>query len=249
MAPAWAQHDLEWSVYGAVFPDSDSVYLCGSGGSVRYVKNLRREPAHADLETKTYVHVYDLEIIADQGRLIACCGQGRIQFFDLTSHSLVKVTDLGAFGRSLPVAYDCLRDNGYGDAEALEYLEVLLALKPGQVTEKERLNLVAQVLPANYILCCAITGDPRVIAVGAGDGFIHLIDARNGELYDILDAGGSRSVNLQWLCCSGSDGSISALSADGVMLHFRCRSAEKLRFECPPTSTWPRLFRRPAGLV
>ena len=217
---AWTQCRLRWSVFGAAFRDGDSLFLCGSIGTLRQVSHLRTNPTCEDLKTNTHSPIYDLEILGEQELLAACCAQGRVRFFDLTKRVLVRETDLGVFGKSLPGAYDCLRDIGLSGEQALEFLEDPEDVRLAGYVDSDGMDLVVRTMPSNDLLCCAITRDPRVIAVGSGDGFIYLIDTRDGELFCTLDAGGSRGVNLQWLRCSTLDGSLSALSSDGVMLRF-----------------------------
>jgi hypothetical protein len=59
----------------------------------------------------------------------------------------------------------------------------------------------------------------QILAIGADDGFVHLIDLRDFEVFDMIDAGGGRGVGLQWLSSDGAN-SITTLAKDGALMRF-----------------------------
>lgn len=129
---------------------------------------------------------------------------------------------LGRIGRSLAGNYYRLRLAGLSPRDAADFLS-----NPDDFFTRERFEdddddfkeHILRVLKPHELLCCTVTGDSRVLAVGSGEGFVHFIDVRDGTVFATVDAGGGRGVELQWITSAGTD-VIAALSADGVLTLF-----------------------------
>lgn len=108
---------------------------------------------------------------------------------------------------------------GLGRAEALEYLD-----DPDSVLSKysdpDEKQALVDALPTRHLLCLSQTSDSRLLAVGADDGFVILVDIRTQEVAEVIDVGGGRGESLAWMTVT-ADGAIVSLSVNSVMNRYR----------------------------
>lgn len=209
------------SFYGAVFENDNSLFICDSHGGIRNIK-ISTEVAIYDIPTDVHAPIYDLALVGSPPMLAACTSRGIVHFFDTDSYSIVQQTNLGRIGRNLPGNYQRLRLAGMPPQAAIDVLsnpDDFFAREGFGDDDDDFKEHVLSALKPHELLCCTVTGDPRVLAVGSGDGFVHFIDVRDGAVFATVDAGGGRGVELQWVTSTGPD-VVAALSADGVLTLF-----------------------------
>lgn len=209
------------SFYGAVFENDHSLFICDSHGGISHIE-LSPEATIRNIRTDMHAPIYDLALVRNPPMLAACTSRGIVRFFDIDLHAIKQETDLGRIGRSLTGNYHRLRLAGLSPKDAVDFLS-----NPDEFFKREgfdnndddlREHILGALKP-HELLCCTVTGDPRVLAVGSGEGFVHFIDVRDGAVFATVDAGGGRGVELQWITSTGTD-VIAALSADGVLTLF-----------------------------
>lgn len=204
-----------------MFESDSSLFICDSRGGIRHIQ-LSTEVEISDISTGIHAPIYDLALVGNPPMLAACTSRGTVQFFDLDSHEIVKESDLGRIGQSLPGNYHRLRLAGLSPRDAVEVLsnpDEFFAREGIDGEDDDFKDHILEALRPHELLCCTTTRDPRVLAVGSGEGFVHFIDVRDGAVFATADAGGGRGVELQWITSTGHD-VVAALSADGVLTLF-----------------------------
>jgi hypothetical protein len=207
------------SIYGATFVSDDALYLCGYAGAICRLDLDADEVAHVDIPLGGRRDVYDLAWVESGQCLVAVCKGGVVIRIDRTSKPEVlsmfewpSIDVAGAYGR--------LRHHKLSSDDAN------LFLSDPERFEAERGEDIWHETghggerPSYHLLSCAMTQDRRLLAIGADQGLIFLVDVRTFEHVATLDAGSSIGVGLRWMTCSQFDGAIHALGDDGVVRCF-----------------------------
>lgn len=208
-------------VYGAKFQSNDELLLCGgSSDSVCRLDLSGEEPVRTGIPLGCRQHVYDLAWVARTEHLIAVCNEGMVIRVDTKTGKAERRSMFEWPSVDVPGAYGRLRHHRLSSDDAN------LFLSDPERFEAERGETIWYETghegkrPSYHLLCCAMTKDPRLLAIGADEGLVFLVDVRTFEHVATLDAGSSIGVGLRWMTCSQFDGAIHALGNDGVIRCF-----------------------------
>jgi len=207
------------SFHGATWIDDDRLVLCCSNGTLTVVtlSAIGHEARQVDLGH--HLPTYDAEVLSGHGMLAVSAAAGRIDFLDLATFAQRGWLDLSRVATNHADTYSHLREVGLGRAEAMEYLD-----DPDSVLSKysapDEYQALVAALPTRHLLCLSRTSDSRLLAVGADDGFVILVDIRTQEVAEVIDVGGGRGENLAWMTVT-ADGAIASLSVNSVMSRYR----------------------------
>lgn len=207
------------SFYGATWIDDDRLVLCCSNGTLTEVTFSASGHQVRQVDLGHYLPTYDAEVLCGHGMLAVSAAAGRIDFLDLETLTQLSSCDLSQVATNHADTYGHLREAGLGRTEALEYLDDPDAVLSMYSAPDEHQAFV-DALPTRHLLCLSQTSDSRLLAVGADDGFVILIDVRTQEVAEVIDAGGSRGENLAWMTVAGDD-AIFSLSANSVISRYR----------------------------
>lgn len=207
------------NIYGAIFVSDDALYLCGYSDAICRLDLGADEVAYVDIPLGRRLDVYDLAWVENGQYLVAVCKGGMVIRIDRTS----KAEALSMFewpSVDVPGAYGRLRHHKLSSDDAN------LFLSDPERFEAERGESIWHETghggrrPTYHLLCCSMTKDPRLLAIGADQGLVFLVDVRTFEHVATLDAGSGIGVGLRWMTCSQFDGAIHALGNDGVIRCF-----------------------------
>jgi hypothetical protein len=205
-------------VYTAVFASDRVVYLGGSSDYVLRLTLSGRTPRVETIALGRTLDVYDLAWVRQRRSIAAVCNSGVTLWIDaaigrVESHHLFEWPSTEVAG-----AYGRLRRMALSADEAALYLADRAQFDAQYGTQVWH-RTHQEDRPQYHLLCCAMTADPRVLAIGADVGLIFLVDVRTGEHYATLDAGSDIGTPLQWMACS-SGGTLHALGRDGTVRSF-----------------------------
>lgn len=207
-------------VYGAIFQSNEVLLLCGTSDSVCRLDLSADQPLRTDIPLESRQHVYDLAWVEHTKQLVGVCDGGVVIRIDTQTGKVEQrsmfewpsVDVLGAYGR--------LRHHKLSADDAN------LFLSDPERFEAQRGESIWHETghggrrPTYHLLCCSMTKDPRLLAIGADQGLVFLVDVRTFEHVATLDAGSGIGVGLRWMTCSQFDGAIHALGNDGVIRCF-----------------------------
>jgi len=205
--------------YGATWIDDDRLVLCCSNGTLTEVTFSAKGPKAREINLKHQRPIYDAEVLTRYNMLAVSAAAGRIDFLDLATLNMQSRRNLSHEATNRSETYNSLREAGFAGEVALSYLddpEAFLAKHPNS----KKLHLLTDALPIRNLICLSQTSDPRLLAVGAEDGFVFLIDIRTQNVADVIDAGGGRGETLAWMTTT-ADGAIVSLSANSVMSRYQ----------------------------
>lgn len=207
------------SFHGATWIDDDRLVVCCSNGTLTVVTFSARGHRVREVDLDHHMPCYDAEVLSGYGMLAVSAAAGRLDFLDLETLAPISRCDLADIAINHPDTYSHLRDAGLSRSEALQYLECPEAVLAAY-TDPDEQDALLNALPTRHLLCLSQAADPRVLAVGADDGFVFVLDIRTQQVAGILDVGGGRGENLAWMTIAG-DGALMVLSANSVISRYR----------------------------
>ena len=99
--------------------------------------------------------------------------------------------------------------------------EKLCAIATGVLMSPAGAPVIATDIGSQSSICGALLRDERVLAVASTEGFVFLIDTRDGEVFRTIDVGGGLGKELQWMCADVNSNSFVTLLRDGTMIRYR----------------------------
>ncbi|MGO1000533.1 caspase family protein [Lysobacter sp. CA196] len=208
-------------VYGAKFQSNDELLLCGgSSDSVGRLDLSAEIPVRTSIPFGRRQHVYDLAWVQHTKHLIAVCAAGEVIRIETQTGKVERRSMFEWPSADVPGAYGRLRHHRLSSDDANLFLAdpERFDAECGETVWHETGYQGKR--PSYHLLCCAMTKDPRLLAIGADQGLVFLVDVRTFEHVATLDAGSSIGVGLRWMTCSQFDGAIHALGNDGVIRCF-----------------------------
>lgn len=210
------------NIYNVKFFSDDRVFFCGSLGLVRDLQGIKSpngELKVRDLSIVDMSDVTDIEFLKGGQELVVVCPNGLVTFFSLDSGAILEKLIVNNADLSLAHDYGSLRNNFtrdflelyYGDREALE---------EDFADDPDVLESIDARVGQQSLVCCTRLQDDRILAVGSDEGFAFLFDVRERVLFRTLDVGGSRGINLRWLCADTHSDSFVTLAGDGAMTRY-----------------------------
>jgi WD40 repeat protein len=207
------------SFHGGTWIDDDRLVLCCSNGTLTIVTFDGAGHSTRQINLGHHHPCYDAEVMEDFQLLVVSCARGMVNFLDLTSFKHRGELDLTHAAVSRADTYSHLREAGLSSDEALQFLD-----DPDSVhsmyEDPDYRQALDDALPTRHLLCLSRTGDPRLLAVGADDGFVVLLDVRTRDVAHVIDCGGGRGDKLAWMTVV-EDNSIIALSSRGTFNRFK----------------------------
>lgn len=207
------------SFHGATWINDDRLVVCCSNGTLTVVTFTARGHRVREVDLDHHLPCYDAEVLSGYGMLAVSAAAGRLDFLDLETLAPISRCDLRHVAINHADTYSHLREAGVSRSKALADLESPEAVLAAYTDADEREALL-NALPTRHLLCLAQAADPRVLAVGADDGFVILLDIRTQEVVHTIDVGGGRGENLAWMTTAG-DGALMVLSVNSVMSRYR----------------------------
>lgn len=207
-------------IYGAIFVSDDALYLCGYSDAVCRLDLGGDEVAVIDIPVGRRRDIYDLAWVEAGQYLVAVCKGGVVLRIDPQTAKAEASSMFEWPSVDVPGAYGRLRHHRLSSEDANFFLS------DPERFEAERGESIWHETghggrrPTYHLLCCSMTKDPRLLAIGADQGLVFLVDVRSFEHVATLDAGSGIGVGLRWMTCSQFDGAIHALGNDGVIRCF-----------------------------
>ena len=205
-------------LYGAVFQSNCVVYLGGSADYVLRLELSSGKPRVQKFALGDSLHVYDLAWSVERRSIAAVCNGGIVVWVDPASGVAERRKMFDWPSVDVHGAYGRLRRMELSPEEANLYLT-----DPQQFDTTHGANVWRRThqsqRPDYDLLCCDVTADNRVLAIGADVGLVFLVDVRSNEHFATLDAGSDIGVPLQWMACDAG-GAIHVLGRDGVVRCF-----------------------------
>lgn len=173
-----------------------------------------------DLKPANHDHLNDVEILGGSRHLVTVSIGGKVRFYDLQTLTEFKCLSLTNLAQNVASDYGFLRNTFLEDAADL-ICSNLAAFSERFVDQPYVLALAAEGIGSQSLICGALLRDERVLAVASTEGFVFLIDTRDGEVFRTIDVGGGLGKELQWMCADVNSNSFVTLLRDGTMIRYR----------------------------
>jgi hypothetical protein len=178
------------SYYCAQFLNDDRVWIGGNSGEIAEIYNLQSKPLSRTLEPSSNRNLYYMSL-TDAGTRVACVySDGIIELRNSTSGKIEKQFSLGKYVQTHSARRQSLLQFTSDDVihQFLFY--------PKTLTE-EVWECLSDKLFSNDLLFCASSIELPLLAVGSNEGLVYLIDTRDGQVVQKIDACGGKGVSIE----------------------------------------------------
>ncbi|WGI73341.1 caspase family protein [Sinorhizobium meliloti] len=204
------EEDMKFEIYCCKFVTEDIVWVGGEDGNILSFDLRPEQPTVVAFEPLGY-HINAMALSHDQSS-VYCAGQtGRVAALNLSGNLLRTIfadlkpkTAWGLRATLSMVAGDDLIHRYLFDRRSLP--------------EQTICKLEQHIAPVDFHSCAHAPGLP-IVAVGSTEGMIHILDSRDGQILQEIEATTSSICGLVFL----SDHQLAALCTDGEAMFFAAK--------------------------
>ncbi|WP_435036335.1 caspase family protein [Pseudomonas neuropathica] len=197
--------------YCAAFVDESEVWIGGEGRDIHTIKLDCSEPDCTIRTLPFWVQVYAITPLDDQ-RVVLAGTEGLIHMFHRGAGVAGMVMSLGASVR-LPSSRRSSLINLTDDLLINDFL-----FSPKSI-DSDDLHSLREHLQSNILLYAVCSATLPLLAIGSSEGIVTIIDIRNWDAYQQLDASGGRETELTGLAFT-ADNTLVVATKDRHVLFY-----------------------------
>lgn len=197
--------------YCAAFVDESEVWIGGDGPDIHTIKLDCAEPVCAVRTLPFWMQVYSITPLDNQ-RVVLSGTEGCIHMFHRGAEVAGLVTSLGKSVRLPSSRRSCLID-------VTDNLVLNDFLFSPRKMNADDLQLLRDHLQPNILLYAVRSATLPLLAIGSSEGIVTIIDIRNWDAYQQLDASGGRQTELTGLAFT-ADNTLVVATKDRHVLFY-----------------------------
>lgn len=210
-----ADFKLPYDPFCAVFTNGSEFLLSGENGRLsRITLSTSAEFEEIDLSDSDVggAHAYSMALIPSQSEVAITYCNGRVVLFDTAKLRQNRVFNLNKKVQSPIVQRDALADSVQGE------MITNFIFHPSRLS-KEDFEFCQSKLSGNELMCSSAAMPSDLLAVGSSDGYLYLLDVRDGQLAQRVDVGADRGKAIEAVQITRG-GLIAVLTADCYIYHY-----------------------------
>lgn len=200
-----------WNAYAGLFVGSNELWVAGDNGCIVILDLTGNLPPYTINDENRNI-IYAADLIEDGSSVALVGGRGRVTIYSAKDRTRTSEFNLPSASQVSKIR----RESLINSVQAEMVTDFLY--NPHWLSEEQLEHCNAH-LPPNDLMFCTVSRIQPIIAVGSTEGLLYLVDHRDGQIIQTIDAcagRGNKIDGLQFIF----GGVLAALTSDSYLLHY-----------------------------